>query len=165
MAEKNPFRDQRWKEVAKDTGLALWPPPAEARHAATLLVQIGNYYGISKRQRRQYLFFLTQRPDNIGALATILGLVEHDGETPASTARAGLEWLDAMLTNFHVEHLEKPLRVLIERGYNAIEICETFNDLGYDDKFNGRQPFGEHQIRAMAKAMGLRIASIPWQRR
>lgn len=155
---RNPLR---WVAIAEDAGIMFTP---EMRRHAQLLRDLGENYGLSRYQRRAYLYLLVTYPDYSPALETILALVAMSGtETPQSVARAGLEWLEERLTEHHVTHLEGPLRALALRGLNAIDIAETFNDAGFDLKVNGRQAFGEYQVRRMAKHLGIKLQPVRWR--
>jgi hypothetical protein len=155
---KNP---RAWQAIATEAGVRL--TFAELRCAGSLLIALGNHYGISKTQRRTFLFLLSRNPDYTEALETILGLIGSQGESPQRVARAGLEWLDEMLNEYHARHMERALRRLVAMGLDAVQIAETLNDAGLDGLFNGRQPFGEWHVRKACKKLGLKPRPVRWR--
>lgn len=132
--------------------------------AERVLDSIASDWGITPSQQRAYLNLLGRDHDLVLALESVIALIASSHTEPSreQVARAGLEWLDDRLADYHVTIIEKPIRKLAAAGCDAIEIAETLNDAGYDE-LNGGQEIGEVHVRRVAKRLGIELANVRWR--
>ncbi len=143
------------------------PPPrltTDQKRAARLLRELTETFGITPEARRTFFMLLSRETTHLDALETIVGIIGMAGdETPQRIARAGIEWLDEMLAEYHARELGAKLARLVELGLDAMKIAETFNDAGIDETHNGGQPFGELHIRRACRVLGLKVSAVRWR--
>lgn len=152
-------RPNPWTRAAREAGIPVLTD--SLRQGCRLLRDLGTSYGITKSQRRTFLMLFAAVPSHVDALETVLALT--DAETAQSRARAGIAWLDAMLTEYHAVHLRHHLRRLTAMSLDPMQIAEALNDAGMDDLFNGHQPIGEWHVRRACKRLGLKVRPVRWR--
>ncbi len=106
---------------------------------------------------------LAREPTHIGALETVMSLAGDEwNDSALHAARAGIKWLDGMLSEYHATHIAGSLRKLVDAGLDPLANATALNDAGLDELYNASQPFGEWHVRKACKTLGLTPRAVRW---